>query len=417
MSLALAYTQFKPKRSVDTLIVSHFDAHGVSFAAARMRVLMQRNEVVEIVSKFPETGPQGLSSGQIRQLIADIAPRRIEIIDIPIDVRNPDAAIRTLAELAMIAPVYFYDHHETDVPFTPRLYQHGVYASVFQNNVALATALELLTDQLAKEMAIIGMVADRDPSVLKLVSKELVEQHYLPTANRLDVIVRQPQLVGCTTPGEFAMRWARGEIIATVFSSEQYPPEEIARELMTRIVEEGQVAILVDWSDQQTQHSQWTPKTLEQLLLLRRKYIAVAVVPGYNPRTRNIEGYDVRVLKYWLAGDVPTPEEVVKDLIAQRAIQGNVVGHADYVSLRYSTLNEARNAARTIFRRIEGQQSSVARLVSDNFVAEAVRRDYQNIMQLLERIAKALEKGAEAKEQQVRILEELYKRDERTRYD
>lgn len=417
MSLALAYTQTPSKRAVNALIIAHYDAHGVSFAGARARILRSRGEEVEIVAKFPETGPQGLFSGSLKNLI-NVAPQRIEVIDIPIDVRNPDASIKTLADLATIAPIYYYDHHETDVPFIPRLHQHGIFASVFGDNVAMAIALELLNDSVAKEMAIVGMVADRDPSVLKLVSKEMVEQHYLPLANRLDVIVRQPQLVGVSTPGEFAKKWMSGEVMITQFANVQYPPELLAREISSRVIDEGSIAILVDWSDQPFQHSQWTPKTLEQLLLIRRKHVAIAVVPGYNPRTRAIEGYDVRVLRYWLSpSDVPIPEDVVKDLIAQRAITGNVVGHADYVSIRFSTLEEARNVARVIFNRIEGMQPTTAHLISDRFVAEAVRRDYRTIIDLLERIARALERGAEAKEQQVELLRDLYQRDSRTRYD
>jgi len=421
MSLIHAYSQTPSRKPVNALIVAHFDSHGVSFAAARARVLWNRGEEVEIISKFPETGPQGLSSGQLKALLDPYAPQRYEFIDIPIDVRNPDAAIKTLVDLAMIAPIYYYDHHETDVPFVPRLHHHGIYASVFGDNVAMAAALELLTDNVAKEMAIIGMVADRDAAVLKLTSRELVEQHYLPTANKLDVVVRNPRLVGVNTPGEFAKRWALGEIGVAQFGSVQYPPEELAREISGRVVEEGSIAVMVDWSDQPLQHSQWTPKTLEQLLLLRGRFIAVAVVPGYNPRTHTIQGYDVRVLRYWLApSDTPVPEEVVRDLIAQRAISGNVVGHADYVSIRFSSAEEARRVARTVYQRIEGMQPSSVHLVNDALVAQAIRRDFQQILQRLTEILETQQRMyteyLELKRRQVELLEQSTE-EQRRRYD
>lgn len=418
MALAEAYSQVPRKRAVNTLIIAHFDAHGVAFAAARARVLRSRGEDVEIVSKFPETGPQGLSSGSLKQLVSDVAPQRIEIIDIPIDVRNPDTSVKTLADLAMVAPVYFYDHHETDTPFIPRLHQHGIYASVFGDGVAMAAALELLGENSARMLAIIGLVADRDSSVLKLVPREQVERDLLPIANRLDMVVRNPQQLGFGSLADFARELSEHGVGPIPGVGVPYPPEQLARDLQSKIVEEGTIAMLVDWSDQQPQQSMWTPKTLEQVLLLRQKHIAIAVCSGYNPRTRAIEGYDVRVLRYWLAPpDTPVPETLVKDLIAQRAITGNVVGHADYVSIRYPSLEQAMNVARTIYRRIEGLQPRTVHLVNDAIVASAIRRDFQTILEkiteLLETQRQMYQEYLELKRRQVELLE----RTQRHEYD
>jgi len=379
-----------------------------------------RGEEVAIISKFPETGPQGLSSGSIKNLVGGYAPQRFEVIDVPIDVRNPDAAIRTLAELAGIAPVHYFDHHETDVPFLQRLYQHGIYASVFGDNVAMAAALELLTEAVARRLAIIGAVADRDASILRLESREKIESEYLPLANRLDVVVRQPQLLGVSTPGEVAELLARNGENVLLYNNISYPPEQLARELQSRIVEEGTVALLVNWADAAPQHSMWVPKTLEQLLLLRGRALAIAVVPGYNPRTRSVEGYDMRVLRYWLARDAPVPEQVVRDLIARHAITGNVVGHADYVSIRFSSIDDAIAAARQVYRIVEGMQPTVTHLVSDRYVAEALRRDFRA---LLEKITEVLveqkrmyQEYLELKRRQVELLERSDE-ERRRRYD
>jgi len=418
MSLVAAYSQVRPKQAVDTLILAHFDAHGVSYAAARMRVLRQRGESVTVVSKFPETGPRGLSDGSIKNLIESIAPQRIEVIDIPIDVRNPDAAIKTLVDLAMIAPVYYYDHHETDVPFVPRLHKAGIFASIFGDNVAMAAALELLNEETARELAIVGMVADRDKSVLKLVPREEVEQHYLPIANRLDVIVRNPRVMGVATQGDVATNLAEHGIQIISRFNVEYPPEKLAVELESRIIQEGSIAILVDWHDIQANLTMWIPKTLEQLLLLRSMYIAVAVVAAYNPRTRQLEGYDVRVLRYWLAPDgIPVPEDVAKELIQQKALSGQVVGHADYISIRFSSVDEAMKAARTIFNRIEGTQPTTATLISDRYVAEALKQDFMTILNELKEIHKQMaemyREYLELKRKQVELLE----RTQRHEYD
>lgn len=421
MSLAAAYASHIPRRAVNAMILAHFDAHGVTFSAARYRVLRQRGEDVEILSKFPETGPRGLSDGSLKTLVdnANIAPQRIEIIDIPIDVRNPDASIRTLADLAMIAPIYYYDHHETDVPFIPRLHRHGIFASVFGDNVQMAAALEILSDNAARELVIIGMVADRDRSVLKLVPRAEVEQRYLPLANRLDVLVRSPRMVGAMTQGDVAKLLAdRG--IDAIPTNIEYPPEQLAKDLLEhgKVVDEGSISILVDWSDQSFQQSMWTPKTLEQILLARGKYLAIAVTPGFNPRTRNIEGYDVRILRYWLASDeIPVPEEVAKELIQQKAIAGNVVGHADYVSIRFASVDEARRAAEIIYRRVEGMQPTTAHLINERIVAEALKRDFLLILNELKEIHKTMmemyREYLELKRRQVELLE----RTQRHEYD
>lgn len=416
--LALAYAGRGTRTSVDVVVISHFDGHGVAFAAARLRVLRQGGETAEAVSKFPETGPRGLSDGSLLQLVQGYAPHRYEVVDIPLDVRNPEASIATLRKLSETAPVYYYDHHETDIPFVQRLHAAGIYAAVFGDNASMAAALGLLSEPAARELAIVGIVADRDPSVLKFASREEVEKKYLPLANKLDIIVRQPSLVNATTQGEVAKMLAEYGVAMLEQVSVEYPPERLARELSNRIVEQGSIAILVDLSELDPRLSQWVPKTLEQMLLDTGRYIAVAVAPGYNPRTRTLEGYDVRVLRYWLApSDVPVPEEVARELIAQKAITGNVVGHADYVSIRYPSKEQAMIAARMIYRRVEGSLSTAAHLVNDQIVAQAVRRDFHAILErlteLLEQQKRMYEEYLELKRKQVELLE----RTQRHEYD
>lgn len=420
MALATAYTSTPQRRPVNALVISHFDGHGVATAAARARILRNRGEEVAIVSKFPESGPQGLSSGALKSLVEGFAPQRIEMIDMPIDVRNPDAAIKTLSELVIVAPIHYYDHHETDKPFIPRLIAAGVIPVIADTGLSLAIALELLNDDVAKELAVIGMVADRDRSVTKIVPRDEIERVYLPLANALDMAVRNPRVVGGATAGDVAEMLASNGI-AAIPRTVDYPPEMLARQLTSRIVEEGQIAVLVDWADQQPTETMWTPKTLEQLMILRGKSIAVAVVPGYNPRTKATEGYDVRVVKYWLAGcGMPTPEDVAKDLIAQAAIRGSVVGHADYVSIRFSSVEEARSAAMLIYRRIEGSESSAAHLISDNFVAAAIKRDFRMILErlaeILETQSKMYQEYLSLKKRQVELLERSTN-NETARYD
>ena len=423
MSLIQAYAQTPVRKPVHALVIAHFDAHGTLTAAARTRILQQQGEAVEALARFPVTGPQGLSSGQLVQAVRElgIAPQRFELIDIPLDVRNIDASILSLRDLIGIAPVYYYDHHETDLPHLHRLHRIGVVASIFGSAVDMAAGLGLIAEPTAKELAIVGIVADRDVDVLRLIEREEVEQRYLRLANIADVMVRSPQRFGYGDLPELIRALAEQGIRLIEQVRVEYPPEALADELAGRIVERGDIALLVDWSSADTSVSMWIPKTLEQLLLRQGRSVAIAVVPGYNPRTRTVEGYDVRMLKYWLApSDVPTPEDVAKDLIAARAIQGRVVGHADYISIRFATIDEAMNAARRIFSTIEGITPRTAHLVSDSYVATAVRRDFQSILERLTRILENQERMyqeyLELKRRQVELLEQSTE-EQRRRYD
>ena len=55
----------------------------------------------------------------------------------------------------------------------------------------------------------------------------------------------------------------------------------------------------------------------------------------------------------------------------------------------------------------------VAHLISERTVAEAIMHDYRTLYSLLERIARALERGASAKERQVSLLEKLHQQQQR----
>ena len=335
------------------LVLAHFDSHGVSFAAGYKAVEEMKGNEVVVISKFPETGPRGLSDGSIKNLVEGQADEII-VIDIPIDVRNPDASINTLAELAKIAPVHYFDHHDTDRPFLDKLKEKGIDAKLFEHNVAMAEALGLFKTEKTTELAIVGMVADRDKAVLSIVPRTTIETKYLPLANKLDMIVRNPRLVGGQTAGDVANILADKGVKFLEELKVDYPPEKLADELLDKITSENEKAILLDWSDMPANLSMWIPKTLEQLLVKTKKSLAIAVVPAFNPRTKEIEGYDVRALKYWLSDEEIVPENVVKELFPDK----RYVGHADYVSVRFDNLDDAKIAAEKILEKIVQENKS-----------------------------------------------------------
>jgi len=411
VALAYAYTRAPRRKAVDRLLLAGPDAHGVATLAARYRILRQRNENVLVVSKFPDTTPRAAAETYAKVADQYEAVKGTEILDIPVNVQAPMAYIEAMAKLP--GPVRFYDHHETSVPFVDAMQERGIIPIITADAVQMAIALQLNSDSEAWELAKVGIVADRDPAILKVEDKSRVESELLPLANRLDILVRQPQLVNASDQAELARLLAEYGVSMLRQVSIEYPPERIVHDVA--VVEEGDVTVLADFTKlDPARTSMWVPKTMEQLALRHRKDIVIAVVPGYNPRTKAIEGYDVRVIKYWLSEYPLTAEQLAKDVIQRMAPK--VVGHENYVSIRFDNIDEAWRVAREIARRAEGRVSTAAHLISDQIVAQSVRRDYEKIIMLLERIAAALEKGAEAKEEQVSLLRELY-RDERTRYD
>jgi len=414
VALALAYTQTPKRQAYDRIVIAGPDAHGVATLAARLRILRQRGENVLGYAKFPDTTPRAAAETFAKIAEQYESVRGTEVIDIPVNVQAPAAFIEALAKLPQ--PVRYYDHHETSVPHVEAMIQRGITPIITADAVQMAVALELFSEDTAKELAIVGIVADRDPAIAKVVPREELERRYMPLANKLDILVRQPGLVNASDQAELARMLSEYGVSMLEQVNVEYPPERIAGQVHVERV--GDIALLVDFSrlDPATT-SMWVPKTMEQLAMRARKHFIVAVVPGYNPRTKSVEGYDVRVIKYWLSDYPATAEEIVRDIIARMAPQGRVVGHENYVSVRFNDYSEAMRVAVEVFRRIEGRLPSAAHLVSDQVVAEAIRRDYSKLYELLERIARALEKGAEAKEEQVSLLRELYQRDERTRYD
>lgn len=414
MSLAQAYINTPRREVYDTIIVAHFDSHGVATAAARMRLLRQQGQRVAIYSQFPATGPTPQFPQFIDELRSHAEAKVVEFVDIPVNVRSPDLHIDAEAR-APGAQIFHYDHHETSVPFAQRLAARGVIPVMSANATQMAAALGLLGDEEVKKLAIVGIVADRDPSILSIVGRDEVERYYIELANKLDVIVRNTRILNVEDQGGVADILAVHGVSILENIVVEYPPyNEINRAV---ILSEGGIAVLADF---EAVAPMWAPKTAEELLRRRGKHYAVFVAPAIDPRSRRQIGWDVRVLQYWLSEYRPEPEEVVRDLVARFAVAGNVVGHGRYVSLRLQGASKdyALNLARQIFQRIEGNIPMVTHLVNDRLVANAVRRDFSVILErlteILDQQKKMYEEYLQLKRRQVELLEQS---EDRRRYD
>ena len=375
---------------MDKIVISHFDGHGVSTGAALARVLGTDN----IITRFPDTGPRGLPN-----LLAalDLYNKEIHIVDIPIDVSNPRAFIEALQTAAQNAKkLVYYDHHNTDLKYMNELLESRVDVRFFNTATAMAYAIAT-TDPVALETAIVGVVADRDPSIVDYTSRSMIESKYLQLANTLDVLVRQdPEATAKALKNEgitYLERMA-GQV--------DYPPYRLASRITMK--ERGARTILAEFTDTagNRELGMWLPKTAEEVL--RRTGMDYMVIPAahIDPRTKQTM-YTVRVVQYWLS-QAPVAGRIVEAL--NKSLGRQMVGHDKYVSIRATSREDAEQLALRIYRELEAPASRTARLINEQTVAEAVQYDYQKIVHLLERIAEALERGATAKERQVQLIEE-----------
>ena len=314
------------------VVVAHFDGHGVATGAALASMTGSR-----VIARFPDTGPRMLAK-TLREL--DIAGKTLHIVDIAVDVMNPDDYINAVAEAARRAKhVYFYDHHSTDAQYLQRLVEAGVIVRFFEDALSMAFDMFLLADDAEPlRLGLLGVVADRDPAILRVIPRKEVEHNWMPLANTLDVLVRrdaQATADALVREGVGYLRRMKQEV--------DYPPYKLVDRLP--IVNESSNAVLVGFVDGVTARSMtsWLPKTAEELL--RRKQLDYAVIPAAHedPRTKSVM-YTVRVVQYWLSQGEPA-ENIVK-----RVLPGaKYVGHEKYVSVLATSKSDAEMKARQIY--------------------------------------------------------------------
>ncbi len=404
MSLLALAGQNTAQSTTRRIVIGHFDAHGVVTSA----VLCRRIQCSNIIARFPDTGPQRFAA--FAKTI-DVYGAEIHIVDIPINVATPKEHIDAIALLAQQAlSVTLWDHHESNLRYINEL-PPSVNVRFFSS--ATEMALAILGGDTGSDnatLAFVGVVADRDPTILKVVDRETVERKLLPLANALDVLVRRDAQQTANNLVGGGLTW-----LATQATSIDYQPYRLVSNL--QVQRRGASTVLVAPTTVDFARSvgleAWLPKTLEQLLLREGRDYAVIATEQEDRRTGE-RFWAVRVLKYWLS-ERPAPTELLKGLPALQGRQ--IVGHADYISIRAIDRQDAERLAVIVFEQLEAPISQAAHLINEPVVAQAIQADYSKILQLLERIAKALEQGAQAKEKQVELLQQLYERDERTRYD
>jgi hypothetical protein len=382
----------KPK-----FIIGHFDGHGVSTTASRARSIGVPAD--RVYAKFPVTGPEQLPN-YIDTFFPTLTQYDVEIIDIPVNLRDPKTFINAVNRLATNTPVTLFDHHKTDYQFATQIQARMV---IFGSGIEMA---EALSDESNRTLAYIGVVSDRDSSILTRISREEVERELLPLANRLDVIVRQDaervvkELVGVADPIEY---------IRNV--NVQYPPEMLVRQV--NVVKRGLNTVLVDLTTLPAQQvAGWSWKVMEQVALQHRADYVIAVAESFDRQTNQYVP-TVLVVRYWLSSK-PSPRPTLAPILGR-----TTVGHDDAFSVRAIDKNDAIQLANRIFDELELLSPKTTHLINEASVANAIRADYNAIMvrltQILEAQTKMYQEYLELKKQQVELLRQL--QDRRARAD
>jgi hypothetical protein len=320
-------------------IVGHFDGHGVGTTAARARSLGVPAE--RVYSKFPVTGPEQLPS-YIGGHFHALAQHDVEIIDIPVDLKDPRAFVDAVNRLAASTPVALYDHHATSRQFAAQMLARVV---IFGSGVEMA---EALVDRENLMLAFIGVVSDRDDSILSRIPRGEVESELLPLANKLDVIVRRDaeKAVKDLASAADPIAYIRGV-------SAGYPPEALARQVEVR--RKGVNTVLVDMTRMPAQQvAGWGWKVMELVALQHGADYVVAVAEGLG-RQAGQHVPTVMVIKYWLS-ERPSPRPILAPVLGRVAI-----GHDNAFSVHAADADDARSLAERAFDELEPAPPRTAR--------------------------------------------------------
>jgi hypothetical protein len=392
-----AQLQTLPITTRQKFIVGHFDGHGVATTVAYART--NNVPVDNIYVRFPDTGPEKITDF-IDTFFPTLVKYDVIMIDIPVNLKNPAQWISTVNRLAINTSMAIYDHHETDVQFIPQLIARMV---VFPNATRMA---EVLSDENNRTLAYIGVIADRDSSILSVMARDEIER-LMPLANALDVLVRQDalqttrNLVTASDP----VQWLR-----TQASSVVYPPAQYAQSV--EVIRRGYNTLLVDMTKLPQNAGGWSWKIMELVAYINSVDYVVAVSQTVDRQT-NQQIPIVQVIRYWLSNR-PSPRPTLQPVLGRTTI-----GHDDAFSIRALDYNDARQLADQLFNQLEALTPRVMHLVNDANVAEAVRADFNTILQTLTRILeqqnRMYQEYLELKKQQVELLRRTT--DTRTRAD
>jgi hypothetical protein len=369
-----------------TVVVGHFDVHGVCASALAAKAF----SATEVYASYPATSPESVV--QTLQNLYAAAPQRLRIVlvDIPVDLKNPVAFVRGLEDLALRHEIIFIDHHESTLPYLTwfqRVKAIFVGTSALQMNMALYNMIPEKTD-LDRLVAVLGAVGDRDGEVVR---QSLLTAELQNLADGMDVIVRER---------DGALRAVRALVqnpIALLDEAKTKAGQIPSASLGQRI---GPVVVAAT-----ALPAQWGPKSLERLAFQTGAWYAAGW--SYDERSRQ---WVVRAIIRWdvqaRMPRLPLPGAVARQIWSTRSI----IGHPAAPSVAATSETEAQEMALAWARALadaatKSATPAVATLISESRVGEMLAEILQRLEQILEAQKAMYSEYLELKRRQVQLLE------------
>ena len=373
-------------QSARTVVVGHFDVHGVCAAYLAARAL----DATEVYCNYPQTAPENLIP-TLQNLYAAAPGRlRIVIVDIPVDLKNPLAFIRGLEDLAARHEIVFIDHHETSIQFMP---QFKNVKAIYVGPSALVlneTLLRMIPNPTTEDnlLAVVGAVGDRDPEVIKRGIFTLDAQGL---ADGLDVLVRQPN-------GALSVARALVQNPADVLARARAEAGKIPTAQLRQRV--GPVAVA-----QGPLPSGWGPKALERLAFAVGAWYGT----GWGIDERSKQPIVRAIIRWDVAAkmpNLPLPGATARALWPTR----NIIGHPAAPSVAAVSEAEAQEMVLQWARAIadsatKSASPSVTTFIPESRVGELFVEVLQRLEQILEEQRRMYAEYIELKRKQVELLE------------
>ncbi|NPA70393.1 MAG: hypothetical protein GXO26_06240 [Crenarchaeota archaeon] len=334
----------------EKIILSHFDSHGVATGVSLAKSYGE--DKVRVIAKYPDTGPR-MFAKFVNDNLDMFKGKDVIIVDIPVDISNPDEFLSALEKLSSVAnKVYYLDHHETDIRYADKISKYAEM-KLFRDAASMAEyVMRNCPYPVWRKLALVGVVADRDPSILRIVKDKSTLNRLYVLANKLDVLVRRNIQDTIDNLMEKGANYLEEVDV-------EYPAERIAlTKLRDKVISLTSNAILFDVLDTYSDRELgiWLPKAVEYLLYKTSRDYAVVPAIRYDPRTRG-KTYTISVIQYWLSNK-PEAEQLVKQIASGR----KYFGHGKYVNIIVEPMNheDMLAVARRIFNSVAEQGRSKA---------------------------------------------------------
>ena len=381
-----AWAGFGVTPAQQTVVVGHFDTHGVCAAYLAAKAF----NAVDVFANYPATSPETLI--QTLQNMYAAAPQRLRIVvvDIPINLKDPVSFVQGLENLAVRHEVVFIDHHETTLPYLAwfqRVRAIFVGTSALQMNMALYNMIPEKTDT-DRLIAILGAVGDRDAEVVK---QGLLTADLQNLADGMDVIVRERD--GALRAARVLVQNPSALLDEARAKAGQIPSATLGQRI-------GSVAVAAA-----ALPAQWGPKSLERLAFQTGAWYAAGW--SYDERNRQ---WVVRAIIRWdvaaRMSHLPLPGNIARQIWSTR----NIIGHPAAPSVAATTEEEARFMAEQWARALadaatKSASPAVASLISESKVGEMLAEVLQRLEQILESQRQMYQEYLELKRRQVQLLE------------